>query len=146
MAASAGVRLGRFRWLVPAAAAAVLVGSSIALLFVVPDATAELSTKRLMDAAAERGYGSVRVLTLHTVSHNAEFYAAGRLVRDDLGRQVKMPGTSEVREYIQKNGGRPVLVLVTPQYLDELLTSPYVSAQLIDNNGQMAIAYVTADG
>jgi 4-amino-4-deoxy-L-arabinose transferase-like glycosyltransferase len=146
MATISAARLGRFRWLVPTAAAAVLVGSFIALIFVVPYATGELSTKRLLESAAKRGYVFERVLTLHTISHNAEFYAAGRLVRDDLGRQVKMPGTSEIREYIQKNGGRPVLVLVTPQYLDELLTSPYVSAQLLDNNGQMAIAYVTVDG
>ena len=52
---------------------------AILMMFAVPRYAESDSVKTLIQAANERGYLSNRVLTLHTRSYNAEFYAAGRL-------------------------------------------------------------------
>ena len=78
------------------------------VLFVVPRFAESESVKSLVDAANADGHRSEMVLMLHRVSHNAEFYAAGRLLRDDAGRQKKLYGPAEVLDVIRKNSGRPV--------------------------------------
>ncbi len=114
------------------------------ILFVVPRFADADSVKGLIAASNENGYNSENVLTLHVISHNAEFYAPGRLLRDNTGKQKKLLGTSDVLDELRRNGGKPALVLVPLEYLKQLLDSPLLQAKVLKDNGELAIVYVQA--
>jgi 4-amino-4-deoxy-L-arabinose transferase-like glycosyltransferase len=116
-----------------------------AILFVVPGFARKETDKWLFQTANSRGYERLYVAGLFTVSHNAEFYAAGRLIRDGDGKQHKFYGVHEVREYIDGHGGEPLLVLVPLEYVRILSSSDAVWASVLDENGELAIAYVEAN-
>ncbi|HSK74139.1 MAG TPA: glycosyltransferase family 39 protein [Pyrinomonadaceae bacterium] len=113
------------------------------LRFVVPDFAADDSTKYLISAASARGYTTEKVLNLHTISHNSEFYAAGRLIREPSGKLRKFLSAAEVLEEIKKES-RPVLVLVPHEYLHELTESDLVTAEVLNKNAEHAIVFVRA--
>ncbi len=112
------------------------------IIFVLPKFADTDSVKGLIEAADRRGYGKANVLTMYTISHNAEFYAAGRLVRDGSGKQVRMPGVAEVLNEIKRSGSDGALVIVPLEHFAQLSGSPFVSCDLIRDNGEFAIAYV----
>lgn len=114
------------------------------IIFALPRFADMDSVKGLIGAAAERGYRTEKVLTLHAVSHNAEFYAAGRLLRDETGRQKRLLGPSEVLAEIRKTPTGNALVLVPLEYLRQLTESPLLQADVIRNNGELAIVHVRA--
>ncbi len=114
------------------------------LIFVTPRFAETDSVKGLIAAADVSGLAGTKVLTLHTVSHNAEYYAAGRLVRDESGKQRKLLGPAHVVEEIRKNDDKPVLVLVPLEYLNQLLENPQLNSRVIKDNGELAIVYVEA--
>jgi hypothetical protein len=115
---------------------------AILLQFVVPGFAFKDSVKGLMDTASARGYASEKVLNLHTTSHNSEFYAAGRLVRAEDGKLKKFQGVSEISEEIARQNGKPVLVLVPLEYLEELTSSSLVEAKVLADNTELAIVFV----
>ncbi len=114
------------------------------LLFVVPRFADSDSVKGLIATAAQNGYDDENILTLHTVSHNAEFYAPGRLLRDSKGKQKKLLGVTEVLDEIKKNNSEPVLVLVPLEYLNQLRDSAFLQSKVLKDNGELAIVYVQA--
>lgn len=101
------------------------------------------SVKSLIAAADERGYSESRVLGFHTVSHNAEFYAAGRLLRDDEGKQRKFYNVSDLADEIAAENGHPVLVLVPVSQLRLLTFNERISSEVIKDNGELAIVIVS---
>ncbi|HEX9961422.1 MAG TPA: hypothetical protein VGB00_10850, partial [Pyrinomonadaceae bacterium] len=100
------------------------------------------TVKHLIAAANSRGFADARILTLHNTSHSAEFYGAGRLQRFPDGKQRYLYGVAEVREFIEQNENKPVLVLVPLEYLSELTESDLVSSRVLEDNGKLAIAAV----
>jgi 4-amino-4-deoxy-L-arabinose transferase-like glycosyltransferase len=130
--------------MVQATAIATFVVVVALLLFVVPRFADSDSVKSLIATAAQNGYDGENVLTLHTVSHNAEFYASGRLLRDSNGKQKKLLGVTEVLDEIKKNNSEPVLVLVPLEYLNQLRESTLVRSKVLKDNGELAIVYVQA--
>ncbi len=114
------------------------------ILFAVPRFADADSVKGLVAEADENGYRTERILTLHWISHNAEFYASGRLLRDDAGKQKKLLGTTDVLDEIKKNSGEPMLVLVPLEYLKQLQDSPLLQSKVLKDNGELAIVYVQA--
>ncbi|MDQ3801820.1 MAG: glycosyltransferase family 39 protein [Acidobacteriota bacterium] len=102
------------------------------------------TVKNLIVTANSQGFGDAKILMLHTISHNAEFYGAGRLVRRPDGKQRYLYGVAEVREFIEQNGNEPVLVLVPLEYLNDLTASDLVSSKILADNGELAIAAATA--
>ena len=100
------------------------------------------SVKRLIAAADDRGYRNAKVLTFHTVSHNAEFYAPGRLLRDETGKQRRLISSAEIRSEMDKNGWKDVLVLVPVEYSRQLNESTILSSETIAENGEYVIAKV----
>ena len=102
------------------------------------------TTKHLMETAGTQGFADAKVLNLHTVSHNAEFYAAGRLVRSADGKLKKFLGVYEVLEEIKRQGSGNVLVLVPLEYLKELTETDLVNARVLSDNGELAIVLVSA--
>lgn len=120
---------------------AVIVGL---LLFIVPEYAETDSVKGLIRLADERGFTTERVLSLQTVSHNAEFYAAGRLLRTKDGKQKKLSGPPQLAEEIRRGNGMPVLVIVPLVDLTRLIDSGLVNVEVIKDNGELAIVYASA--
>ncbi|MDQ3714274.1 MAG: glycosyltransferase family 39 protein [Acidobacteriota bacterium] len=115
---------------------------AVALQFFVPSYAQADTTKYLIETANANGYGEAKILNLHTISHNAEFYAAGRLVRNDDGKLKKFLGVALVDEEIWRAGGRDVLVLVPLEYLHEFPESDLVESKILADNGELAIVAV----
>lgn len=118
------VRLDTAAWirrLIPAAAALTLAASVLVIIFYLPGFAESDSVKAAIADANAQGFENAPVLGLHTVSHNAEFYAPGRLVRMPDGKQRRFLGAAEIKEYIVLyNGGKPVLVIVPREFLERL--------------------------
>jgi hypothetical protein len=124
---------------------AVSTFAVVALLtiFAVPKYAEADSVKTLIQAANERGYRSNRVLTLHSISNNAEFYAAGRLLRDPNGNQRYLSSVDEVVTNIVAENGTPVLVLIPLAYLSQITNSEKLNSEVIKDNGELAIVAVS---
>ena len=119
-----------------------LAGIVIALVTFVPQFARDDSTKGLIMAASERGFANAKVLSMHHASHNAEFYAAGRLRRDREGRQKIFFGPAEVLEEIRRENGDTVLVIVPTEYLHQLTSADQLTTDLIDHNSESSIVAV----
>lgn len=100
------------------------------------------SVKRLIAEANASGYDRAAVLTQHAVSHNAEFYAAGRLLRNPDGTQRRIYSPAEILEEMERGGGEPVLVLVPNEWAHQALESPLFSAELIAENAEHSVIAV----
>ncbi len=113
------------------------------MVFALPRYAETDSVKALIQAANERGYQTNRVLTLHTISHNAEFYAAGRLLRDPDGKQRRLSNNDDVVNVIDADNKRPALVLIPLEYLSQLTDSEKLKTEIIKDNGELAIVAVS---
>ncbi len=125
-------------------AASTFGAVTLLMIFAVPRYAESDSVKTLIQAANERGYQLNRVLTLHTISNNAEFYAAGRLLRDTDGKQRYLSGIGEVIDEIAVEKGRAVLVLIPLEYLSQITDNGKLKAEIIKDNGELAIAAVSS--
>ncbi len=133
---------GRER-VVLAVAATTFVLVFVLLLTVLPRFADTDSVKRLVETASARGFDQAKVVTFHTVSHNAEFYASGRLVRDEAGKQRKFLSSNEIKIEMDKNGWDIVLVLVPTEYAKQLAETTLLSSETIADNGEYLIAAVS---
>jgi hypothetical protein len=131
------------RSLVQAVAAGTFVVVLFAIFAIVPRFAETDSVKGLFTVADTRGLGNTPVLMLHRVSHNAEFYAAGRIIRDTEGKQKNVFGPHEVRREIRERGGAPLLVLVPIEFLYQLTQSDFLNAEVVKDNGEHALVVVT---
>jgi 4-amino-4-deoxy-L-arabinose transferase-like glycosyltransferase len=125
-------------------AAGMLLTIAILIAFVVPKYADNQSVKRLVETADEDGYKESKVASFRTLSHNAEFYAAGRLIRDSSGKQKRFETAGELNSVTQENGG-PLLILVPLRQLDLLRSSDGDSLRVITDNGDLAIVAWTTD-
>lgn len=123
---------------------AIFAGTIMSLTTIVPGFADTDSVKGLIQKADDKGYTNETVLSLHTVSHNAEFYAAGRLLRDETGKQKRLYGPAEVLAEIERGNRRRVLVLVPLEYLVQVTSNDKLSAEVIADNGELAILAVSA--
>lgn len=123
-------------------AIATLAFVTAASIFLAPPFAETDSVKSLITEADNRGYNDLKILMLHQISHNAEFYAAGRIDRTDDGAQEKLLGPAHVLREVRENGGSPVLVLVPLEYLNQLTSAPYLKSEVLKDNGELAIVHV----
>ncbi len=133
------------RWLKAAecAAGATFFALTLAALFVAPRFADGESVKSLIEAADARGFANLKVLMVHTApSHNAEFYAAGRLVRDTHGDQKRIWTNIELIDEIGRLGTTEVLAMTTLDQAGTLLRDPRLSAETLKDNGELAILHV----
>ncbi len=126
-------------------AASVFVVTILLIVFALPRFADTDSAKGLFAAASERGYSTGPVYGLHTISHSAEFYAAGRLLRDPDGKQKKLYSPAEVVTEMQRAGVRRALVLVPIEYQKQLTESNLLHAEIIRNNTELAIVAVSIE-
>ncbi len=109
--------------------------------FVVSQVPTE-TVKPLIETADANGYTNEKVLNLNTISHNAEFYAANRLVRTADGKQRRFFDAAEIVGEMKREDAKSVLVLVPIQYLNQLTESDLVEAKVLDDNTELAIVLV----
>ena len=123
-----------------AAATCVIVPALVQ--FALPRFADEDSVKRLIASADALGYSESNVAGFITVSHNAEYYAAGRLVRTEDGKQRRFINTTEIAEEIRHEGGRTLLVLVPLEHLRHIRESDLLASEILDENSELALAAV----
>ncbi len=115
----------------------------VLLVTVVPQFANGDSVKGLIAEADSKGYVDDKVLNFHSMSHNAEFYAAGRLVRDATGKQREYWVPAQLRNDIAAMGSKPVLVLVRLEHLGLLRSDQSLDVEVIADNGETAITRVS---
>lgn len=128
--------------LIPAVAAAMIVLCAVLLKTVVPVFNDGDSVGGLMRSASDRGYATQRVYGLHMISHSAEFYAAGRLLREPDGTQKKLYNPAEVVSEMARDGVTDALVLVPNEHASQLTSFGGLQTEIIRDNGEKTIAYV----
>ena len=125
-------------------AAGTLVTMILLLISAVPRFAETDSVKSLIQTANERGYKDNRVLMMHTISHNAEFYAAGRLVRDESGKQRRLYTVDEILAEIAADNRRSAVVLIPLEYLTQLKHDERIKTEVLKDNGELAVVIVSA--
>lgn len=129
--------------LIKAIGIATLLIVTAMLIFVVPPFAKTDSVKFLIADANAKGYGELKILTLYTVSHNAEFYAPGRLERDSVGKQRQLNNTGELAEMIRRQPSGSVLVIYPLRLEIHLFDGIETRVEKISDNTEYGIAYVT---
>jgi 4-amino-4-deoxy-L-arabinose transferase-like glycosyltransferase len=101
------------------------------------------SVRDLIQAATARGYSNLRVVQLHDIERGAEFYAAGRIEYGSDGEPIKFEGVAQVLDAARRNGGA-VLCLIPIEYSAQLINYQPANAELIFDNGRLALVVVRA--
>lgn len=99
------------------------------------------SVKKLIATADSSGTAKP-VLMFHTVSHNAEFYAPGRIIREPNGQQRKFLSLDELVGAVGTSGGSAIVLTPIP-YLEQLKTETRINYRYIADNGEIAAADVS---
>jgi 4-amino-4-deoxy-L-arabinose transferase-like glycosyltransferase len=107
-----------------------------------PKFAAADSVKNLVDAANAKGYAGEKITNLFTVSHNAEFYAAGRLVRDEDGKLKRFDDFLDLVNALKRAETPKILVLVPHDNTKDITESPLVESEILGDNGDTAIVLV----
>ncbi len=128
-------------WLVFGISSGTIIACFIAILILSKSYAATDTVKYLIETANQNGYENAKVLNLHDVSHSAEFYANKRLVRDNDGKLRKFESVADVVETI-KTEGKSMLVLVPKQHINQLSESEILTANVLGDNGELAIVAV----
>jgi 4-amino-4-deoxy-L-arabinose transferase-like glycosyltransferase len=123
--------------------AAILLSCVVTLNCIAPFFAGRDSARDLIAEANARGLANAPVLNLHTVEHSAEFYATGRLWRDDEGKQKKFERIADVAA-ISRRRRDVVLVLIPLRYMDQLKETKEVQSETIADNGDIAIVALRA--
>ncbi len=135
-------------WLIKGTALATFACVIIALAFLVPGLVKNDTVKYVLADADARGYNRAQVINLHDTFHSAEFYAAGRLIRNlKDGKQKKFEGVGDIfRAWqdplsidVNHKVDLPALVLVPPAHLNELTDNPWFNATVLASNEEFLL-------
>lgn len=124
------------------AAGAMLLSVGLAAYCVAGEVSRRESARELLRAAAARGYASAPVYEMHVSDRTAEFYADDRLVRGTDGDILIFGGGFQARD-AAKEQGRPILVIIPIQFLDQLTAYRAIETEVLADNGRLAIVAVT---
>ena len=110
------------------------------LQFAAPKYAARDSVKDLVAAANNKGYDSEKIVNLYTISHNLEFYAPNRLVRNEDGTQKRYDDFSVLIGDLKNTEDGKILVLVPHKDLENVITENSLGeTKLLGDNGEDAI-------
>ena len=101
------------------------------------------SVKSLFAVARGRRLNDLPVMTMHRVSHNAEFYATGPLLREPDGKQKRLLGPWEVVAEMKTMGTTRTLVLIPPEYLYHLTRSDFITTEVLGSNEEWTLTLVS---
>jgi len=125
-----------------ALAATVFLFVVITLQFFVASFARTEIVKNLIEIADARGFSNEKILNFNNVSHNLEFYGAGRLVRADDGKQKRFSSAAEIVEELKRENARGALVLVPLEHLGQLTENDLIKAKVLGDNSELAIVSV----
>ena len=111
------------------------------LVFYMPGFAAGDSVKGLIDTANAQGYSSSKVVGFYTISHNAEFYAPGRLVRDSDGQQHRFTSLEELESFVRAQK-EPVLVFTQLHVAKHVFEDPKLLSHDLGHNGELQLIAV----
>ena len=126
---------------VPIVAFAMFAALAVLLITIVPGFANADSVKELISAADSEGFANKPVLMFHTVSHNAEFYAEGRIQRDEKGVQKKILSLDGLVDTLVGSGDSAVVLMPAP-YLEQIKTEKRLEYRLIGENDEVTAAGV----
>ncbi|MCO6509450.1 MAG: glycosyltransferase family 39 protein [Aridibacter famidurans] len=126
-------------------AIAMFVVCFLLLLFVVPRYADDDSTKNLVKAADEAGFADQKIAGYLARNHNLEFYAAGRLYRDDTGVQKEFRKPEELVSLVRSAPEEKLLVITQDRLVSELKKLPDLKVREIARRGEYAILEVEAN-
>lgn len=124
-------------------AVVTLLGIVALLIFAVPRFAETDSVKSLIASATASGFTDQRVLMVYTLSHNAEFYAPGRLLRDEAGKQLTFYHVDDLLPYLAKEKEGSALVLVPVEHLAVLTRDSRIKTEVIKDNTELTIAKIS---
>ncbi|HQU83331.1 MAG TPA: glycosyltransferase family 39 protein [Pyrinomonadaceae bacterium] len=112
---------------------------AILLQFFVTDYASHETVKNIIQTANDKGFSTERIVNLYTVSHNLEFYAPNRLVRDADGKLKKYEDFSVL---VKENQGQ-ILVLAPLKDVPNLLKQQDIAEiSTVSENGESALLLV----
>ena len=125
------------------AAASVFVLTFVGLRFFAADYIKPETVKYMIETVDAKGFADAKFVSLYTVSHNLEFYAAGRLEREADGKLKRFDDFSVLVGEIKKNGGERVLVVVPQETVANLRKeNDSAEIEMLAENGDSAIILV----
>ena len=125
-------------------AALTLIGVIIALQFFAPIYTKHETVKYLIETADAKGYADAKFVSLYTVSHNLEFYAAGRLIRETDGKLKRYDDFSVLVKAIKDAPDEKILVVAPLASVTNLQAENVIAnTEIIADNGESATISVT---
>lgn len=125
-------------------ALSVFIGTIMIQITVMPWFAPTDSVKTLVAAANASGYTSEHIAAFYSVSHNAEFYAPGRLIRDETGKQRAYYNVDQIAELSRSEKTKRVLVLVKLKDIHKLTAPDVLLIETIADNTEYAIVAASA--
>ncbi len=115
---------------------------SAILQFAAPKYAEADSDRILIETANAKGYAAEKITNLFVVSHNAEFYAAGRLVRNTDGKLKRYDNFFILVEDLKRQKPARILVLVPSFTTASITESSLVDSEILADNGDTSIVLV----
>lgn len=132
---------GRARWrsALLGVAFSTLVIVCLLIEFVVPRFAEQDSVKSLIIAADASSNSRGKIFSLHTVSHNAEFYGSGRIERTPAGEQRRFNSVQEIVDQMKNEDLQSSIVIMPVAYTREMPVYKMIVPTIIGDNGDFAI-------
>lgn len=132
----------RWRNAILGLAGATLVVVFLIVAFALPKFADHDSVRSLVSYAADRGHTTELVVGFDTLQHNAEFYAAGRLLRTEDGRQRRFDKDTEIALHLDDSQTKQILIIAPLRRTETLTNSEVISAELLGDNTRYGIFLV----
>jgi 4-amino-4-deoxy-L-arabinose transferase-like glycosyltransferase len=130
----------RREWLIKGIALTTFLSVAVILEFFVTEYASHETVKSIIQTANDKGFTNEKIVNLYTVSHNLEFYAPNRLVRESDGKLKRYEDFSVL---VKENKAR-ILVLAPLKDLPHLLKEQNLAeVSLVSENGESALILVT---
>ncbi|CAN5454412.1 hypothetical protein BH10ACI1_BH10ACI1_13710 [soil metagenome] len=100
------------------------------------------TTKNLIESANSQGYSKEKIVNLFTVSHNLEFYAPDRIVRDMDGNQKRYDDFYVLVTDLKNEKSGEILVALPSKNVLEISESKLVDSTLLGNNGETSLILI----
>jgi 4-amino-4-deoxy-L-arabinose transferase-like glycosyltransferase len=132
-----------WRRLVPAVGVVMLLVVFLTLAFALPRFADRDSVRPLIAAADARGMATQRVLMFYHLSHNAEFYAVGRLLRDQTEKQRVFYKTEDLLTILAAEPEGKALVISPVEHVTALTADRRLNAEVVKDNTEHAIVAIS---
>lgn len=120
----------------------MLVVVFFTLVFALPRFADHDSVRSLIVTADGRGLSARRVLMFYTLSHNAEFYAAGRLLRDETDKQRVFYKVDDLLPVLANEPEQTVLLIAPLERIGILTGDTRLKTEVLGDNTELAIVTV----